>query len=171
MRRWWKRDTRDELIDELRDRIRSLERRLDEGEDYRRRTDTIIAQLTQANAALNDRLRELEVSAAQAPPASGGAVEEARKEVARRLVGGVFGLAIFIPSSITSVISYFNGASAATILAAASAVFGLLLLVGTYFGIKASAEASAETQRIAAEANITAERAAREAQQELRDDG
>jgi len=53
---------RDELVEELRDRVRSLERRLDEGEDSRRRADAIIKQLTQANTALTDRLRELDKS-------------------------------------------------------------------------------------------------------------
>ncbi len=49
-----------ELISELRDRISSLERQMDEERESRRRTDTIIVQLTQANSALTDRLRELE---------------------------------------------------------------------------------------------------------------
>ena len=49
-----------ELISELRDRISSLERQMDEERESRRRTDTIIVQLTQANTALTDRLRELE---------------------------------------------------------------------------------------------------------------
>ena len=51
---------RDELVGELRDRVRSLERRLDEERESRRRADTIIAQLTQANAALAARVPELE---------------------------------------------------------------------------------------------------------------
>jgi hypothetical protein len=50
----------DALVVELRDRIGSLESRLDEGRESRRRADTIIAQLTQANVALTERLRELE---------------------------------------------------------------------------------------------------------------
>jgi hypothetical protein len=63
-----------ELIDELRDRVRSLEHRLGEGEESRRRADTIIAQLTQANVALNERLRELEA------PAPHPGVSESREE-------------------------------------------------------------------------------------------
>jgi hypothetical protein len=51
---------RDELVGELRDRVRSLERRLDEEMESRRRADTIIAQLTQANAALAARVPELD---------------------------------------------------------------------------------------------------------------
>jgi hypothetical protein len=54
------RDARYELIEELRDRIRSLERHFDEVEEYRRRADTIIAQLTQANSAPAARVPELE---------------------------------------------------------------------------------------------------------------
>ena len=53
---------RDELLGELRDRVRSLERRLDEEMESRRRADTIIAQLTQANAALAARVPELEAA-------------------------------------------------------------------------------------------------------------
>jgi len=55
-----RRRDRDRLVEELRDRINSLERRIDEERESRRRADTIIAQLTQANVALNERLRELE---------------------------------------------------------------------------------------------------------------
>jgi hypothetical protein len=56
-----------ELIEELRDRVHSLERRLDEERDARRRADTIIAQLTQANAALAARVPELEAPAQDTP--------------------------------------------------------------------------------------------------------
>jgi hypothetical protein len=64
---------RDELVVELRDRVRSLERRLDEEGESRRRADTIIAQLTQANTALNERLRELEAPQTSEEAAEGGA--------------------------------------------------------------------------------------------------
>jgi hypothetical protein len=50
------------LLEELRDRVRSLERRLDEERESRRRADMIIAQLTQANAALATKVPELEAS-------------------------------------------------------------------------------------------------------------
>jgi hypothetical protein len=69
---------RDELVDELRDRVRSLERRLDDEGESRRRADTIIAQLTQANAALTERLRELE-----APQTNEEAAQDAAEAVAR----------------------------------------------------------------------------------------
>jgi hypothetical protein len=58
---------RDELIEEIRDRVRSLERRMDEEREARRRADTIIAQLTQANAALAARVPELPPAASQEP--------------------------------------------------------------------------------------------------------
>jgi hypothetical protein len=69
---------RDELVGELRDRVRSLERRLDEERDSRRRADTIIAQLTQANAALAARVPELEVPL-ERPGAPEAAAEEAER--------------------------------------------------------------------------------------------
>ncbi len=70
---------RDELVDELRDRVRSLEGRLDEEREARRRADTIIAQLTQANATLAARVPELEAS--QEPP--GGPQSAAEEETGR----------------------------------------------------------------------------------------
>jgi len=50
----------DALVEELRDRIAYLERQVGEERESRRRADTIIAQLTQANAALAARVPELE---------------------------------------------------------------------------------------------------------------
>ncbi len=76
---------RDPLVEELRDRIRSLERRLDEEGESRRRADTIIAQLTQANAFLARRVPELEApqesreapqTPAEAPGGVGGREDE-----------------------------------------------------------------------------------------------
>jgi len=55
--------------------VRSLERRLDEERESRRRADTIIAQLTQANAALAARVPELEPPREQ-PEASETAEEQ-----------------------------------------------------------------------------------------------
>ncbi len=69
---------RDELVEELRDRVRSLERRMDEEREARRRADTIIAQLTQANAALAARVPELE-----APSEPPGGPETATEEPER----------------------------------------------------------------------------------------
>jgi phage shock protein A len=51
-----------ELIEEMRSRISSLEHQLSEERESRRRADTIIAQLTQANAALAARVPELEAA-------------------------------------------------------------------------------------------------------------
>ncbi len=58
--------------------MRSLERRLDEERASRRRADTIIARLTQANADLAARVPELEAPR-EAPEAS-ETVEEERAE-------------------------------------------------------------------------------------------
>ena len=51
-----------ELIEEMRSRISSLEYQLSEERESRRRADTIIAHLTQANAALAARVPELEAA-------------------------------------------------------------------------------------------------------------
>ncbi len=69
-------EARDELVEELRDRVVSLERRLDEERESRRRADTIIAQLTQANAALAARVPELEAPASPEPPEAPEPVQE-----------------------------------------------------------------------------------------------
>jgi hypothetical protein len=53
---------RDTLVEQLRDRISYLERQVGEERESRRRADTIIAQLTQANAALAARVPELEAA-------------------------------------------------------------------------------------------------------------
>jgi hypothetical protein len=158
----------DGLVGELRDRVRSLERRLDEEGESRRRADTIIAQLAQANNALTDRLRELEAPSEQggpskAPSALRGSWEEGAKEAARRLVGGIAGLVVAIPASLAAVISYFNNAPIETILAFSVALFGAVVgLTGTYFGIKSSADAVESAQRAVEETNTTAEQAAQE---------
>jgi hypothetical protein len=150
---------RDELVAELRDRNNSLERRLDEERESRRRADTIIAQLTQANTALTARLRELEapsehVQSSAAPSLLRGSWEEGAKETARLLVGGIAALMVVaIPSAFTAVISYFNNATTLAVLSTLLAFFSALTgLVGTYFGIKSSADTQERSRRIAEEA-------------------
>ena len=59
-------DLAGELIEEMHDRVRSLENQLAEERESRRRADTIFAQPTQANAALAARVPELE--ALREPP-------------------------------------------------------------------------------------------------------
>ncbi len=66
-----------ELIEELRDRVRSLEGQLSEEREARRRADTIIMQLTQANASLAARLPEL----VEAPQDGQEDVREPRQDV------------------------------------------------------------------------------------------
>ncbi len=56
-------EAKDETIADLRDRAayleRRLERQMEEEQEARRRTDTLLAQLTQANAAMAHQIREL----------------------------------------------------------------------------------------------------------------
>ncbi len=56
------------LIEEMRARIEDLRDQLSEEREARRRADTIIMQLTQANAALSARVPELEAAPSQEPP-------------------------------------------------------------------------------------------------------
>src|SRR5215218_10751107 len=102
-----------ELVEELRDRVHYLERVLeDEREartEERRRHDTLMAQLTQANTAFSERLRELEApserhQSSPAPSVLRDAGAEGAKEAARRLVGGIALLIISTPVWLTSVI-------------------------------------------------------------------
>lgn len=57
-----------ELIEELREQVHYLRSILNEEREARRRADTIIAQLTQANATLATRLPELEAPATEPAP-------------------------------------------------------------------------------------------------------
>lgn len=92
-----------ELVDELRDHIRFLRGQLDEERESRRRADTIIAQLTQANASLARRVPELEapsgsrdgrdvvaeyVDGADAPAGNGGPQTDSERPWWRRWFGG-----------------------------------------------------------------------------------
>ena len=96
---------RDEMVESLHEQVRYLREILNEERDARRRADTIIAQLTQANAFLARRVPELEgpqkpreapQTAAEAPegvvepdPATGGAQDgtERRSSWWRRFFG------------------------------------------------------------------------------------
>jgi excisionase family DNA binding protein len=69
------------LVEDLREQLRSLRSILSEEREARRRADTIIAQLTRANAALAARLPELEAPQERPPdtlrgPAGGAASRE-----------------------------------------------------------------------------------------------
>ena len=61
-------DPRGELLDELRDRINYLERQVEEEREARRRADTILAQLSQANAEQARTIRALEPPAPPETP-------------------------------------------------------------------------------------------------------
>ncbi len=84
-----------ELVEEMRDRIDDLRSRLDQAEEARRRADTIIVQLTQANASLASRLPEIEASprsgnagAQEGAQEPGGEGETARRPWWVRIFGG-----------------------------------------------------------------------------------
>ena len=66
------------LIEDLREQVQYLRSILDEEREARRRADMIIAQLTQANAALAAKVPELE-----APPETRGAPESVAEEPER----------------------------------------------------------------------------------------
>ncbi len=57
-----------DLVEQMQDQIDDLRRRLDQSEESRRRADTIIMQLTQANATLAARVPEIEASPHEEPP-------------------------------------------------------------------------------------------------------
>jgi hypothetical protein len=97
------RSDRDELIEAKDQAIRILEEQLREEREARKRADTIIAQLTQANAALAARVPELEPppepreapetaaegeERAEPRPATGGSQEGAQRPWWRRVFGG-----------------------------------------------------------------------------------
>jgi hypothetical protein len=67
-------DEQESLVDELRDRIRYLERQVEEEREARRRADTILAQLSAANAEQARTIRAIE--APQEPSESAETVEE-----------------------------------------------------------------------------------------------
>jgi hypothetical protein len=56
----------EELVEELRDRVAYLERQVEEEREARRRADTILAQLSQANAEQARTIRALEAPASSA---------------------------------------------------------------------------------------------------------
>ena len=55
------------LVDELRDRVAYLERQVEEEREARRRADTILAQLSQANAEQARTIRAIEAPPAEPP--------------------------------------------------------------------------------------------------------
>jgi hypothetical protein len=98
------------LVESLQDQVHYLRSVLTEERDARRRADTIIAQLTQANAALSARVPELPPAASHEPsqppvaategaetreprpstgePMAEGSTEERREPWWRRIFGG-----------------------------------------------------------------------------------
>jgi len=68
------------LVEVLQDHITDLRVQLEAEREARRRADTIIAQLTQANAALAARVPELEAAESREETAEGAAEEPERAE-------------------------------------------------------------------------------------------
>jgi hypothetical protein len=68
------------LVEVLQDHITDLRAQLEAEREARRRADTIIAQLTQANAALAARVPELEAAESREETAEGAAEETERAE-------------------------------------------------------------------------------------------
>jgi len=100
------RDTaQDERIEDLREQVAYLRRQLDEEREARRRADTILVQLSAANAEQARTIRAIEAPASEEAsevaekvedspeeasprPAAGGAQEAAQRPWWRRLFGG-----------------------------------------------------------------------------------
>jgi hypothetical protein len=76
----------DALADELRDRIRYLERQVEEEREARRRADTILAQLSAANAEQARTIKAIE--APQEPSEDAETVEEAPDRAEPRSAAG-----------------------------------------------------------------------------------
>jgi predicted ArsR family transcriptional regulator len=87
---------RDDLVDELRDRVRYLESQIEEERDARRRADTLLAQLMQRIPELeapsetreSPETVEEEPESAESRPATGGAQESVQRPWWRRVFGG-----------------------------------------------------------------------------------
>ena len=69
------------LVEVLQDHISDLQVQLEAEREARRRADTIIAQLTQANAALAAKVPELEAAESREESAEGVAEEPERAEL------------------------------------------------------------------------------------------
>ena len=84
------RDTaQDERVEDLREQVAYLRRQLDEEREARRRADTILVQLSAANAEQARTIRAIEASASEEPPEAAETVEEASEEASPRpAVGG-----------------------------------------------------------------------------------
>jgi hypothetical protein len=84
------------LVEVLTDQVAYLRSQLDQEKEARRRADTIIAQIAQANAALAARVPELEAPPAELPggkeaaaaPTYGARAAPERSSWWRRLLGG-----------------------------------------------------------------------------------
>ena len=77
-----------EMVEELRDRIAYLERQVEEEHEARRRADTILAQLSAANAEQARTIRAIEAPASEEASEDAETVEEAPEEASPRPAAG-----------------------------------------------------------------------------------
>ena len=75
-------DSDSEMVEELRDRIAYLERQVEEEREARRRADTILAQLSAANAEQARTIRAIEAPASEEAPEAAETVEEEPEQAA-----------------------------------------------------------------------------------------
>jgi hypothetical protein len=141
-----------DLVGELRDRVAYLERQVGEERESRRRADTIIAQLTQANTTFSERQRPptAEVSAQ-------GGSDTWWEKIAKSTLPAVAGpLATAVVSGFITLLATIEGATVVALFGFAAvvlSVLGLVVgLVGTFFGVKASADARAGAEILATSA-------------------
>ena len=80
--------TQDERVEDLREQVAYLRRQLDEEREARRRADTILVQLSAANAEQARTIRAIEASASEEPPEAAETVEEAPEEASPRPAAG-----------------------------------------------------------------------------------
>ena len=81
-------DSGSEMVEELRDRIAYLERQVEEEREARRRADTILAQLSAANAEQARTIRAIEAPASEEAPEAAETVAEAPEEASPRPAAG-----------------------------------------------------------------------------------
>ena len=80
-------DAREELIEELRDRVASLERQLQRHGDETERLHQIVAGLAQANAEQARTIRAIEAPATEEAPEAAETVDEEPEEARHRSAG------------------------------------------------------------------------------------
>jgi excisionase family DNA binding protein len=80
--------TQDERVEDLREQVAYLRRQLDEEREARRRADTILVQLSAANAEQARTIRAIESPASEEPAEAAETVEESPEEAEPRSSAG-----------------------------------------------------------------------------------